>query len=83
MVRMQQAGTRAMSISIDGSNPALHDGVRRVPGTFDLAMHVWTDPFERVAVRTAELGIPLSTPMMGERVNMNAPQAGGRWWQHR
>ena len=51
MVRMQQAGTRAMSISIDGSNPALHDGVRRVPGTFDLAM--------RELDWAGELGIPV------------------------
>lgn len=50
-------------------------------GTFDLAMHVWTDPFERVAVRTAELGIPLSTPMMGERVDLAAPQPTSAWWR--
>lgn len=51
MVRMQQAGTRAISISIDGSNPALHDGVRRVPGTFDLAM--------RELDWAGELGLPV------------------------
>ena len=51
MVRMQQAGTRAISISIDGSNPTLHDGVRRVPGTFDLAM--------RELDWAGELGLPV------------------------
>lgn len=50
-------------------------------GTFDLAMHVWTDPFERVLARTAELGIPLSTPKMGERVDLAAPQPTSAWWR--
>ncbi len=50
-------------------------------GTFDLAMHVWTDPFERVSARAAELGIPLSTPMMGERVDLAAPQPTSAWWR--
>ena len=35
-------------------------------GTFDLAMHAWDDPFERIARITAE-GVALVTPRMGER----------------
>lgn len=52
-------------------------------GTFDLAMHTWEDPFDQVLRFAAEHDVPVATPMMGERVDMNAPQAGGRWWQHR
>lgn len=50
-------------------------------GTFDLAMHVWEDPFERISALAAERGVPLSTPEMGERVDMTAPHAGSDWWR--
>ncbi|MET0293012.1 MAG: MBL fold metallo-hydrolase [Steroidobacteraceae bacterium] len=50
-------------------------------GTFDLAMHAWDDPFERVSKLAAELGIALSTPRMGERVDLTAPQPTQAWWR--
>ena len=50
-------------------------------GTFDLAMHPWTDPFERVSALAADRGIPLATPRMGERVDLAAPQATQAWWR--
>jgi len=50
-------------------------------GTFDLSMHAWDDPFEQVLRFAAERGVPVATPMMGERVDMNAPQEGSRWWR--
>ncbi len=50
-------------------------------GTFDLAMHTWDDPFEQVLRFAAERGVPVATPMMGERVDMDAPQEGTRWWR--
>jgi L-ascorbate metabolism protein UlaG (beta-lactamase superfamily) len=50
-------------------------------GTFDLAMHAWDDPFERVSKLAAEKGIALSTPRMGERVDLQAPQETGAWWR--
>ncbi|MGH8083429.1 MAG: MBL fold metallo-hydrolase, partial [Lysobacter sp.] len=50
-------------------------------GTFDLAMHPWTEPFERVSTLTAEQGIALTTPRMGERVDLHAPQAMTPWWR--
>jgi len=50
-------------------------------GTFDLAMHAWDDPFERVSALTTERGIPLATPRMGERVDLAAPQAMPAWWR--
>jgi L-ascorbate metabolism protein UlaG (beta-lactamase superfamily) len=49
-------------------------------GTFDLAMHTWEDPFDQVLRFAAERGVPVATPMMGERVDMNAPREGSRWW---
>ncbi len=51
LAELQRAGTSAISLSLDGSNPELHDGLRRVPGTFDLTMQGldWA----------GELGIPV------------------------
>jgi L-ascorbate metabolism protein UlaG (beta-lactamase superfamily) len=50
-------------------------------GTFDLAMHRWQEPFERVTGLTTERGIPLATPRMGERLDLGAPHHGERWWR--
>jgi len=50
-------------------------------GTFDLAMHAWWEPFERVVALAAMQGIAVATPRMGERVDLAAPHAGQRWWR--
>lgn len=50
-------------------------------GTFDLALHPWQQPFERISALALEGNVPLSTPLMGERVDILAPHAGPRWWE--
>ena len=50
-------------------------------GTFDLAMHAWNDPFDRILSLAQARGVPLATPQMGERLSLRSPQAGQRWWQ--
>jgi L-ascorbate metabolism protein UlaG (beta-lactamase superfamily) len=50
-------------------------------GTFDLAMHPWTEPFERVSALAAARGIALATPRMGERFDLSAPQPTAPWWR--
>lgn len=50
-------------------------------GTFDLALHAWHEPFERIVALAAAAGVPLATPRMGERVDLDAPVAGTRWWR--
>jgi L-ascorbate metabolism protein UlaG (beta-lactamase superfamily) len=50
-------------------------------GTFDLALHTWHEPFERIVALAVAAGVPLATPRMGERVDLAAPAAGGRWWR--
>ncbi|WP_255322830.1 MBL fold metallo-hydrolase [Lysobacter sp. K5869] len=50
-------------------------------GTFDLAMHAWTEPFERVSALAAGQGVALTTPRMGERVDLNDPQPTAPWWR--
>uniref|UniRef100_E1TEF3 Metallo-beta-lactamase domain-containing protein n=2 Tax=Burkholderiaceae TaxID=119060 RepID=E1TEF3_BURSG len=51
-------------------------------GTFDLAMHRWYEPFERVLGLAAARGVALSTPRMGERLDLAAPHRGERWWRN-
>jgi len=50
-------------------------------GTFDLSMHGWTEPFERVTALGAERGIALTTPRMGERLDLAAPHGAAPWWR--
>lgn len=49
-------------------------------GTFDLGMHAWQEPFERIVALAGARGLALSTPGMGEALNMKAPHAGAPWW---
>jgi len=50
-------------------------------GTFDLAFHEWTDPFERIKQLAFENTQTLATPQMGERwlLRDEAPQTA--WWR--
>lgn len=50
-------------------------------GTFDLAMHAWTDPFERVLAVATQRHLSVATPRMGERLDLAAPQPLTRWWR--
>ena len=50
-------------------------------GTFNLAMHAWWDPFEQILNLGRQHGIEIATPMMGERLDLNAPHAGSAWWR--
>ena len=51
-------------------------------GTFDLSMHAWYEPFDRIVALAAAGGVPISTPQMGEPVTIRQPQQGQRWWQN-
>jgi L-ascorbate metabolism protein UlaG (beta-lactamase superfamily) len=50
-------------------------------GTFDLAMHDWQEPFERITALAVPRGVAVSTPRMGERLDLNAPHHGEPWWR--
>jgi L-ascorbate metabolism protein UlaG (beta-lactamase superfamily) len=50
-------------------------------GTFDLAMHVWDDPFERIHSLAQAQGVALATPRMGERFDLAAPGSTSPWWR--
>lgn len=49
-------------------------------GTFDLAMHAWYDPFDRIVSLAEAHGIPVSTPQIGEAVSIQYAHSGRRWW---
>ena len=50
-------------------------------GTFDLSLHGWTNPFERVAEFAKQRSVSLSTPRMGERLDILHPAKGMAWWR--
>jgi L-ascorbate metabolism protein UlaG (beta-lactamase superfamily) len=59
-------------------------GRRLVPihnGTFDLALHAWTEPLERITALAGSRHVALSTPQFGERLDIRNPQAGEAWWR--
>lgn len=50
-------------------------------GTFDLALHAWTEPMERIRALAQQGQVPLSTPRIGERLDINEPSHGIAWWR--
>lgn len=49
-------------------------------GTFDLAMHAWTEPLERVTALAEQRHVEISTPRFGERLSISEPTQGIAWW---
>lgn len=49
-------------------------------GLFDLAMHGWTEPVERVVVAARAANVSLAVPRPGERIEPSALPAIDKWW---
>ena len=49
-------------------------------GTFDLALHTWVEPVERVLAAGEKAGVTVVTPRAGESFEPSAPPAVERWW---
>ena len=49
-------------------------------GLFDLALHGWTEPIERVLVAAARHEVRVATPRPGGIVEPGSPHAATRWW---
>ena len=74
-VHMQPEQTLQAHIDLNGrSLLPIHNG------TFDLAMHAWYEPFDRIVALAAARGVPISTPQMGEAVSILHAHSGQRWW---
>ncbi|MDR0210126.1 MAG: MBL fold metallo-hydrolase [Pseudomonas putida] len=52
-------------------------------GTFDLSIHGWQEPFDRIVALASQAQVRLCTPQMGERVSLDSPHEGQNWWQPR
>lgn len=50
-------------------------------GTFDLSMHSWTDPFDRIAALGSVQRIPVLTPIIGDPVSIQSTTSGQMWWK--
>ncbi|MBD89701.1 MAG: hypothetical protein CL940_05160 [Deltaproteobacteria bacterium] len=49
-------------------------------GTFDLALHGWTEPAERVVVAAEALGVQLAMIRPGATYDISSSPAVDRWW---
>jgi L-ascorbate metabolism protein UlaG (beta-lactamase superfamily) len=49
--------------------------------TFELALHPWYEPLERVSALSQERGVVLATPMMGEVYTVGTMPAVNPWWR--
>ncbi len=50
-------------------------------GTFDLALHAWREPLDRITALAEAQQQNISTPRFGEQVDIAQPQAAYAWWQ--
>ena len=50
-------------------------------GKFTLALHPWNESPTRIAKRAAELGLKLTTPMIGEQIVVDSIYPSRKWWE--
>ena len=50
-------------------------------GTFNLAMHPWTEPADRLWLEAKAHDVSLAIPRPGERVDVDDPPSVDGWWQ--
>ena len=50
-------------------------------GKFALALHAWDEPVSLVTEAAKRENLPLITPMIGEKVNLDAPKVYESWWK--
>ena len=50
-------------------------------GTFDLALHSWFEPFERVDKEADKRGVSMVYPKMGESISLIKENATSKWWK--
>jgi L-ascorbate metabolism protein UlaG (beta-lactamase superfamily) len=49
-------------------------------GLFDLALHGWTEPIERVLAAADAQQVKVASPRPGESIEPSAPAVRTRWW---
>ncbi|MEL1246349.1 MBL fold metallo-hydrolase [Flavobacterium sp. DGU11] len=48
---------------------------------FSLALHDWDEPIKRVTAEAEKQAMPILTPMIGEKVNLDGKQVFKKWWE--
>jgi L-ascorbate metabolism protein UlaG (beta-lactamase superfamily) len=51
-------------------------------GTFNLALHPWYEPMQRITQAAERNRVDLALPMIGETIRYEQPVRKGKWWQH-
>ena len=74
-VHMQPEETMQACIDLKSQNLLpIHNG------TFDLSMHTWQEPFERIVALGKARSIPVMVPQMGEQADMAGMYGEKYWW---
>ena len=47
---------------------------------FTLSLHPWNEPIKRLVKKAGELQLPVTTPMIGEPVNLSSAYPSTVWW---
>lgn len=50
-------------------------------GTFDLAVHAWDDPAEKLVARSESLGLHVVTPRLGRAIEPSRIESADPWWR--
>lgn len=48
---------------------------------FSISLHPWSEPINRVTKKAGELGVNITTPMIGEPVIIGESYPSKRWWE--
>jgi L-ascorbate metabolism protein UlaG (beta-lactamase superfamily) len=48
---------------------------------FSLALHDWNEPIQRAAAEAKRQNMPLVTPLIGQKVNLDQEQVWEEWWK--
>ena len=49
--------------------------------TFNLGLHPWAEPIERLVKEAKTQAVPLAVPRPGERVDVDNPPELDGWWE--
>lgn len=50
-------------------------------GTFDLAMHAWHEPLDRIVALARNNDVQVTTPGIGQPFYLDCPTPGAAWWR--
>ena len=50
-------------------------------GKFNLSLHPWKEPAERMTRKASELGVRVCTPEVGEMICVGSKVPATRWWE--